>query len=346
MRHAVCSVAVGLALGAAIAAAGSVSAIADPHAEAVVLFDQGIQDMKAGRLDKACAELQASLDLVKDSGTRGALARCHGLSGRIATAWLLWRGLSDTAPTRALRADAAAQARKLEPRLPRYTIRLAGPTPALLIEVNGHHVAAPTSVAVPIDPGKVSVRASGRDGDRVVTEIWTHDYTAVEGQVLTIEVPGLVALPASPAPAAGRPGAMPVIAATRTVPDDATARTARGRTRRVAALALGGVTLGVAAAGVVFGLDARAKYADARRACGGVIDQCDPDQVGASQHLVDRARSSATLSSVLFGVAGATAVTAVVVWFTAPSPGAEAKAVVIAPTAAPGSFGVALSGAF
>src|SRR6185436_9902315 len=111
-----------VAVAAVLAAA---PAQADPHAEAVVLFDQGIKDMKAGRLDKACPELQASLDLVKDSGTKGALARCHGLAGRVASAWLLWRELADTAPTAALRRDAAAQATKLEPRLPKYTIKLA-----------------------------------------------------------------------------------------------------------------------------------------------------------------------------------------------------------------------------
>src|SRR5215471_8648002 len=93
------------------------TAAADSHAEAVVLFDQGIKDMKAGQLDKACPELQASLALVKDSGTKGALARCHGLAGRIASAWLLWRELSDTAPSAELRGDAAAQAGKLERRL-------------------------------------------------------------------------------------------------------------------------------------------------------------------------------------------------------------------------------------
>src|ERR1044071_6115425 len=129
-----------LALG--FAAFGASAAVADSHAEPVVLFDQGIKDMKAGRLDKACAELQSSLDLVKDSGTKGALARCHGLAGRLASAWLLWRELTDTAPTAELRADAAAQATRLEPRLPRYTIRVASPTPGLVIQINGRTVSA------------------------------------------------------------------------------------------------------------------------------------------------------------------------------------------------------------
>jgi hypothetical protein len=269
---------------------------------------------------------------------------------------LLWRGLSDTAPTAELRADAAAQATKLESRLPRYTIRIAGPTPQLVVEVNGRRVAGQLPVAVPIDPGNVSVTVSRREGDRIVTEVWTHDYTAVEGQVLTIEVPALVARASARSPGVGAPGMAPATgrkSETSARPEtpampgaDAAALASRRRTRHVAALALGGVTLGVAAAGAVFGLDARSKYADARRVCGGVIEQCEPGQVEASQGLVDRARSSGTVSSVLFGVAGATAITAVIVWFTAPSPGAEGSAVVIAPMAAPGSLGLALSGAF
>src|SRR4051812_28912504 len=274
-------------------------ALADPQAEAVVLFDQGIKDMKAGRLDAACTELQASLDLVKDSGTRGALARCHGLAGRVATAWLLWRALSDSAPTAELRTDAAAQARRLEPRLPRYAIRLAAKAP-VVVEINGVPVATQMPVPVPIDPGKVAVTASGRDGDRVITEVFRRDYTAVEGQILVIEVPALAGLPAS----SGAPIVAPPVAAPA-APDDAVSRR---HTRRIAALALGGVTVGLAAAGTVFGLRARSQYGDARRVCGGVIDDCMPDQVGASQQLVDRARSSGNTSSVLFGVAGATAV--------------------------------------
>src|SRR3954469_20757220 len=170
---------------------GARPAAADPEVEAVALFDQGIKDMKAGHLDKACSELQASLQLVKDSGTKGALARCHGRAGRIASAWLLWRELSDTAPTAELRADAAAQAGKLERRLPRYTLRLAGPTPGLVVQVNGREVAVDVPVEVPIDPGAVEVTAVGRDGERATTRSWSHEYTAVEGQILAIEIPVL-----------------------------------------------------------------------------------------------------------------------------------------------------------
>jgi hypothetical protein len=322
-----------VALAAAVAFAGTPPAIADSHAEAVVLFDQGIKDMKAGHLDKACPELQASLDLVKDSGTKGALARCHGLAGRLASAWLLWRELADTAPTAELRADAAAQASRLEPRLARYTIRVASPTSSLVVQINGRNVSASVPVAVPIDPGKVSVTARERDGERIVSETWKHDYTAVEGQTLTIDIPVLARQhDATIAPAPPPPAAEP-----DRVSD-------RRHTRHVIALVLGGVALGAAGGGTAFGLDARSKYSDARRLCGGVVAECEPGEVASSQKRVDAARTAATRSNVLFGAAGAAAVAAVIAWVTAPA--LERKGVALAPSAAPGSLGLSVAGAF
>jgi hypothetical protein len=329
------------AIVAAVLVAGAVTAArpaaADPEAEAVALFDQGIKDMKAGHLEKACSELQASLQLVKDSGTKGALARCHGRVGRLASAWLLWRELSDTAPTAELRADAAAQAGKLERRLPKYTLKLAGPTPGLVVQLNGREVAVDVPVAVPVDPGTVAVTAVGRDGERATTRSWSHEYTAVEGQTLAIEIPALDPLPVVRPPRVTRPAgpASPVI-------DPELA--ARRHSRHVVALVLGGVALGAAGGGTVFGWLASSRYSDAKRRCGGAINPCDPAQVMSAQHRVDMARRSALYSNIAFGAAGAAAITAVILWATAPS--LEAAPVAIAPSVTGGSLGLAVGGAF
>lgn len=320
----------GLALAVVVAiGAAAGPANADPHAEAVVLFDQGIKDMKAGRLDKACPELQASLDLVKDSGTKGALARCHGLAGRVASAWLLWRELADTAPTRELRVDAAAQATKLEPRLPKYTIRLARPIPGLAVQINDRSVAMNVPVAVPIDPGRVSVTASGQD-----TEIWTRDYTAVEGQTLAIEIPELA--PRVVAVKRSRP--------VEPRPQPSTELADRRHRRHVIAYVIGGLALGAAGGGTYFGLDARAKFSDAKQLCGGMIDQCPPGQIPASQNRVDESLTSATVSTAMFGAVGALAITAAIVWATAPA--VEDRPVALVPSAGAGSVGIALGGVF
>lgn len=308
-------------------------AAADPEAEAVALFDQGIKDMKAGHLEKACSELQASLQLVKDSGTKGALARCYGRVGRIASAWLLWRELSDTAPTAELRADAAAQAGKLERRLPKYTIKLAGPTPGLVVQVNGREGAVTVPVAVPVDPGTVTVTAVGRDGERATTKAWSHEYTAVEGQTLAIEIPALEPLPIvrpkDTRPA--RPAIDPELVASY-------------HRRRVAALVLGGVALGGAAAGGVLGWQASSHYDDAKQLCGGMINPCAPDQVAAAKSGVDKARLFARSSDIAFGVAGAAAVASLIVWLTAPS--LEAAPVAVAPSVTRNSLGLAVGGVF
>lgn len=325
-------VALALTAFASVVAVGAAPAIADSQAEAVVLFDQGIKDMKAGRLDKACAELASSLDLVKDSGTKGALARCHGLAGRVATAWLLWRELADTAPTAALRTDAAAQATRLERRLPRYTIKLAGRTPNLVVEINGKAVAVNVPVAVPIDPGKLSITASGRDGDRVVTETWTHDDTAVEGETLAIEIPALAPLP------------VVVNKPVKPARDGATEIADRRHRRHVIALLFGGVALGAAGGGTYEGLGARSKFAEAKKTCGGAIDACPTDAIPASKQQVDDARRLATRSNLLFGGAGAAMLVASIVWLTAPS--LETKGVAIAPTATAGTLGLVLGGTF
>jgi hypothetical protein len=321
----------------ALAVALATPAAADPQAEAVALFDQGIKDLKAGRLEKACAELQASLQLVKDSGTKGALARCHGRAGRIASAWLLWRELSDTAPSAELRTDATAQAAKLEPRLPRYTIKLAGPTPGLVVLVNGRAVALDVPVAVPIDPGTVSVSAAGRDGERVTTRTWSHDYNAVEGETLEIEIPVLEPAATPPPVHETEPPAKPDVVVAPEIGALAELVESRRR-RRLIALVSGSVALVGAIGGSVFGIQARSRYDNAKLLCGN-IDHCAPDQVSRAQDRVNTARRSALYSDISFGVAGAATAVALYAWLTAPS-------LEIRPTLGSDGAGLAIAGAF
>lgn len=105
----------------------SSQAHADRKADAVTLHDQGIADLNAGYIAKACKELAASNQLYPDSGTKGALAECLTADGKLASAWQLWRDLSDTAPSADLKADAEARALALELRLSRYVVHLRPP---------------------------------------------------------------------------------------------------------------------------------------------------------------------------------------------------------------------------
>ncbi len=315
---------------------------ADSRAEAVVLFDQGIKDMRAGRIDKACGELQASLELSRDSGTKGALARCNGLAGRVATAWLLWRELADTAPKAELRNDAAAQAAKLEARLPHYTLKLAAAIDNLVVEINGKSVATSVSVPVPIDPGKLTVNAVRKDGEREVSQAWSHEYAIAEGQTLTIEVPRLAPLAPPPSGVQGpaSPRVVPLVTADVTADDTAGPR----HRRHVVAVVLGAVALGAGGAAGYFGFDAHSKYNDAKSTCGGAIDHCPVGMKDAAQTQVDSARTSALISTIAAAGAGALAVAAIITWATAPS--AESRQVSVAPTAGKGSVGFVLGGRF
>jgi len=294
-------------------------AAADPQAEATALFDQGIKDMKAGNFEKACKELADSNAKYPDSGTKGSLALCYTSLGKVASAWLLWRELADTAPAK-LRPDAAKKAEKLASRVPHVVIKAAA-TPGLAVTINGAKIDATLGVPVPIDPGKLAVVATA-DGH----DAWSKDYTAAEGQTVTIEVPALAAKSVVVTP--------PPVVTT----DD------HGRHRRhVIALGVGAAGGAALVGGAVFGLKARSDWNSAKSECGGTIESCPADHVAASQKHVDDARSSATISTVMFGVGGAAVAAGVILWITAPK-AVEEHRVTIAPQLGGDSIGFVVSG--
>ena len=304
-----------------VMALGGGVAFADAQAEAVALFDQGIKDMKAGNFEKACKSLAQSLSLVNDSGTKGALARCYEKQGKLATSWLLWRELADTAPTPELRKDATKQANKLDARVPKYQVAHVGMTPGLVLMVNDKTVDPLIDIPVPIDPGPVRVSASAPGH-----EPWKAELKAEEGKVLSIEVPELVASKVVP---------------DKTKSDKGKKVATPGRGRRLLGWTLAGVGVAAAGGGGFFGLQARSRYADAKDICGGTIDQCDPLKVDDAQSKVDSARSAGTLSTALFAAGGAAIAIGIVVVVTAPK-AKEQRTVTVAP--APG--GVTVFGRF
>ena len=304
-----------------VMALGGGVAFADAQAEAVALFDQGIKDMKAGNFEKACKSLAQSLSLVNDSGTKGALARCYEKQGKLATSWLLWRELADTAPTPELRKDATKQANKLDARVPKYQVAHVGMTPGLVLMVNDKTVDPLIDIPVPIDPGPVRVSASAPGH-----EPWKAELKAEEGKVLSIEVPELVASKVVP---------------DKTKNDKGKKVASPGRGRRLLGYTLVGVGVAAAGGGGFFGLQARSRYANAKDICGGTIDQCDPLKVDDAQSKVDSARSAGTLSTALFAAGGAAIAIGILVVVTAPK-AKEQRTVTVAP--APG--GVTVFGRF
>jgi tetratricopeptide (TPR) repeat protein len=310
----------------AVVLAGSTVAHADAKSEAILLFDQGIKEMKAGQFEKACNSFERSIATYSDSGTKGSLARCYEKLGRLASSWKLWRELADLAPSGDLRRDAAAQAAKLEPKIGRYVIKLTNPPPDLAVTINGSPTKL-TDVPVPIDAGGVIVRAyaAGRKD-------WSTELSATDGGVLTIEIPELAKvevvrkepeLIVKPPPPPPPPS----------------------HTRQYVGLGLVGVGAGAIVVGTVFGFKANSAFQDAQDLCGGSVDNCIADRVGDAQTKVDDARSAGTLSTVMFVAGGAAAATGLVLYLTAPK-ATETRQLTVRPLATPSTAGVVLSGRF
>ena len=306
------------------------TAFADPKAEAMVLFEQGIKDMEAGKTDLACRELVASLTKYEDSGTKGALAECYTQLGRIASSWRLWKELSDTAPTAELKSDAAANALKLVPRLPRFKLTLVGPSIAgLVVTVDGSRADPSIEIELPVDPGPIVATANAPK-----YEAWTSTFTAFEGKVTPIEVPALRRLPEEPKP--------PSIVGTPDVGPSREELVAARRKRHVI-----GATLGIAGVvgvgiGAFVGSRASSSWSKAEDACLGMLDPCRGDLAVARQH-TDDARLAARVSTGLFVVGGAALVTGAIFWFTAPSVERTSRTVRVTPFVGADSAGLIVS---
>ncbi len=314
-----------LFLVVAVALGSASVAHADAKSEAILLFDQGLKEMKAGQFEKACNSFERSIATYSDSGTKGSLARCYEKLGRLASSWKLWRELADLAPSGDLRRDAAAQVAKLEPKIGRYVIKVTNPPPNLSVTINGQPTKL-TDVPVPIDAGGVIIRAyaPGRKDFSV-------ELSATDGKVLDIEIPELAMIDTvikkDPDPI--RPPPPPP---------------APSKTRKYVGLGLIGVGAGAVVIGGVFGLKAKGLFSDAEDLCGGSVDNCIADRVDESQVKVDDARSAGTLSTVMFVAGGAAIVSGIVLYVTAPK--AEKQQMTVRPLASPSTAGLVLSGRF
>lgn len=298
---------------------------ADAKSEAMLLFDQGKQEMKDGQYEKACNSFERSIATYSDSGTKGSLARCYEKLGRLASSWKLWRELADLAPSGDLRRDAAALAAKLEPKIGRYLIKLNNPPPDLAVTINGQPTKL-TDVPVPIDAGGVIVRAyaAGRKD-------WSAELAATDGGVLTIDIPELakvdVVVVKAPDPKPPPPPPPP------------------SHTRKYVGLGLIGVGAGAVVAGGIFGLKAKNGFSDAEDLCGGDVDNCFADRVAEAQLEVDDARSAGTLSTILVIGGGAAIAGGIVLYIIAPK-ATEKRQLAVRPLATPSTAGFVLSGRF
>jgi len=187
---------------AVLAAASGARAQSEDQAAARALFDEGRKLLKAGQASAACPKLEAAKQLYVSAGILLNLADCYEKVGRTASAWTEF-GEAATVAKRSSRPEDAQEAKRrqnaLEPRLARLTVRVPHAAPGLTVQRDDATLAsAAWGAALPVDPGKHSVRAEAPG-----FEPWTASVTISQpGQVEVVEVPELRALvrPTSPPP--------------------------------------------------------------------------------------------------------------------------------------------------
>src|SRR5262249_43961016 len=128
------------------------------------LFDTGVADMEAGRLEKACPAIEASHRLSPMPGTLFTLAECENKRGRLATAMryyaeylVLYKAFSDRKKfeQRERAKISEAQPHKLDLLTPRLTLKLLPHTEKEVIVKTDNDVVAELSMgtAIKVDPG-------------------------------------------------------------------------------------------------------------------------------------------------------------------------------------------------
>jgi len=97
------------------------------------------------------------------------------------------------------------------------------------------------------------------------------------------------------------------------------------------------------AAGIVLGTQATSKRDEAHQHCASTQTPCA--DAALANKLIDEAKGRALGANIAFGVAGALAIGAGILWFTGASE-TQARHVAVAPTLTPGEPGVVVFGRF
>lgn len=331
MRSRVCAAfAFPIAIGAALVAPGArAETPTDGKAAAEELFVRAKGLVATKDYAQACPMFAESLRLDPGLGVMLHLAACYERAGKPASAWAQFREAEQVATReRDARADVARRrADALEPNLFRLTIVVprAAEVDGLAIERDGIFVDRPQwGAAVPIDPGAHEIIATAPNKARFETAI----TVPVGKGERSITIPPLADAPRSETAAARPSGAEgdSVQPSGSGTPSDArgtaidgaaaTPAEGRGRTQRVAAIAVAGAGVAVVALGGYFGLRASARLSDSN-----ADGHCRPDNHcdATGTDLRHDAQSAGNVSTVLFAAGLAAVAGGAVLYFTAPS---------------------------
>lgn len=308
----------------------------DPNAIAERLFNQARELVKANRWAEACPLFEASLREDPALGTQLNLAACDEHVGQLARAWDLYHGsigIAESAGDAERRDFAQKHADALEPRLARLVISAPARPPAdLRVTRDGAAIdAGALGVAVHVDPGRHEIAASA-PGFASFAKV----VTLVAGKTETLTIPGLVPISALTSEGANAPG---------NAGDGSTGPIPASSTRTYIAIGLGAVGVATAGAGLVFGVNARSRLRDAKSICGDQLMCGDDRSYDLGHRLIQDARSSATISTVLVAAGSATVIASIVVFLIRPTT-REQQTARIVPLLQERGAGLALVGRF
>jgi len=321
-----------------LAATGIVCQLATARAqsaEAEVLFREGRELLKQGKIAAGCDKLVASERLESSVGTLLNLGDCREKLGKLASAWAAFRKAEAMAQRTGgddkRRAEASRRAAQLEPRLPTLEIDVAHLVDGLVVRCDGEIVTdAQWSTARPLDPGNYTIVAEAPGYQAWHTTV----PVSLGAQRQVVVVPGLARLPVAPvAEVSDVPG--PVPRATPVVGPTVVMRRTWSTTRALS-VGIGLAGAGALGTGIYFGLHANTLEDRADRRC--PLAVC-ADPLGLAQN--DQAQTSARRANFLYLGGGAMLAAAMVLWFV----GAPDETILI-PAAGDHQLGVAMAGRF
>lgn len=309
--------------------AGSAAAQpSDARAAAELLFNEARTLAEGGNHTEACPKFEASLRLDPALGTRLNLATCYEAVGKLASAWAMFKSAADGAR---LQGDvreklANERAARLQPRLPRLSVRVDGKQPAGMTIVRSGSAMEQAMLGFPtfVDPGRIEITATAPGHETFSTTV-----VAKEGAALEVVIPPLQA---------------------RRTPGDAQAtetetpkKPGGSRQRWIGAGVVGGGAA-LLAGSLGIGYSARSLWNDAFDS-----DECDRSTLECSpagQKQTDRARTRVLAANVI-GAAGIAAMgVGAYLYFTSPKAEAASTTTRWIPTVEPGHVGIAAAGAF
>jgi hypothetical protein len=312
------------------------------------LFNEGRVLVAKGDFAAACPKFEQSLALEGGVGTQFNLADCWERTGRVASAQALFLGAAASAKAsgqvereQVLRDRATA----LEPRISKLVIEVESTDERLTVKRDALPLEPDAfGKAVAIDPGSyvISAKAPGK-------KPWSKTVEVKPGapSVVTVSIPPLEALGASPSPSVGGSKAGSPDQKQATPKTEAPKPTPEPRRRlNYKALGLGAVGLGAVGLGAVMAFRYKSANDEAKSICP-TSTMCSPAEINEHGRAVDRASISRTWTYVGFGVGGAALAGAAALFIFQPSAATTQSAVRAFPQVGPsGEFGATLDGSF